>query len=71
VCQAVRQLRRLADLRWQAAADDLLPVLAATQVVRNPSSHLVRSKIAQGMYDSSGHTVQQIADEFGVSRPTI
>jgi len=31
------------------------------------------NKIAQAraMYDAGGHTVQQIADAFGVSRPTI
>jgi DNA invertase Pin-like site-specific DNA recombinase len=26
---------------------------------------------AQAMYDAGGHTVQEIADTFGVSRPTI
>ena len=36
-----------------------------------------QAKIAQAMYDELGddgrraHTVQQIADEFGVTRPTI
>jgi len=36
-----------------------------------------QAKIAQDMYDELGpdghrkHTVQQIADEFGVTRPTI
>jgi len=30
-----------------------------------------QAKIAQEMYESGEHTVQQIADEFGVSRPTI
>jgi hypothetical protein len=36
-----------------------------------------QAKIAQAMYDEPGadgrraHTVQQIADEFGVTRPTI
>jgi DNA invertase Pin-like site-specific DNA recombinase len=28
-------------------------------------------KLARGMYDSGDYTVQQIADEFGVIRPTI
>ncbi|MFD3808161.1 helix-turn-helix domain-containing protein [Streptomyces sp. NPDC058611] len=28
-------------------------------------------KLAREMYDSGDHTVQQIADEFGVTRPTI
>ncbi|MEV6179974.1 helix-turn-helix domain-containing protein [Streptomyces sp. NPDC052015] len=28
-------------------------------------------KLAREMYDSGDYTVQQIADEFGVSRPTI
>ncbi|MGO1838769.1 MAG: helix-turn-helix domain-containing protein [Candidatus Microbacterium stercoravium] len=26
---------------------------------------------ARAMYDEGGHTVQEIADTFGVSRPTI
>ncbi len=30
-----------------------------------------QSRIAKEMYDSGDHTVQQIADEFGVTRPTI
>jgi DNA invertase Pin-like site-specific DNA recombinase len=30
-----------------------------------------QAKIAQEMYDSRDHTVQQIAGEFGVTRPTI
>jgi DNA invertase Pin-like site-specific DNA recombinase len=30
-----------------------------------------QAKIAREMYESGEHTVQQIADEFGVSRPTI
>lgn len=30
-----------------------------------------QAKIAQEMYDSRNYTVQQIADEFGVSRPTV
>jgi len=36
-----------------------------------------KPKVAQDMYDELGpdgrrkHTVQQIADEFGVTRPTI
>jgi len=28
-------------------------------------------QLAREMYDSSEYTVQQIADEFGVTRPTI
>lgn len=28
-------------------------------------------KLAREMYDSGNYTVQQIADEFGVTRPTI
>ncbi len=40
-------------------------------------AHAAQAKIAQDMYDQLGpdgrrkHTVQQIADEFGVTRPTI
>ena len=30
-----------------------------------------QARIAKEMYDSGDHTVQQIADEFGVTRPTI
>ena len=30
-----------------------------------------QAKIAREMYESGEHTVQQIADEFGVTRPTI
>jgi DNA invertase Pin-like site-specific DNA recombinase len=30
-----------------------------------------QARLAQEMYDSGNHTVQQIADEFGVSRPTV
>lgn len=30
-----------------------------------------QAKLAQEMYDSGDYTVQQIADEFGVTRPTI
>lgn len=30
-----------------------------------------QARIAQEMYESGDHTVQQIADEFGVTRPTI
>jgi DNA invertase Pin-like site-specific DNA recombinase len=30
-----------------------------------------QAKIAQEMYDSGDHTVAQIAEEFGVTRPTI
>jgi len=31
----------------------------------------IRIAQARAMYDAGGHTVQQIADTFGVSRPTI
>jgi DNA invertase Pin-like site-specific DNA recombinase len=30
-----------------------------------------RVKQARAMYDAGGHTVQEIADTFGVTRPTI
>ncbi len=30
-----------------------------------------QARIARQMYDSGEHTIQQIADEFGVTRPTI
>jgi len=30
-----------------------------------------RAKQARAMYDTGQHTVQEIADTFGVSRPTI
>lgn len=30
-----------------------------------------KARQAQAMYDAGGHTVQEIADTFGVSRPTI
>ena len=44
---------------------------------RKPKLTPRQAKIAQDMYDELGpdghrkHTVQQIADEFGVTRPTI
>jgi DNA invertase Pin-like site-specific DNA recombinase len=44
---------------------------------QKPKLTLRQAKIAQAMYDELGedgrraHTVQQIADEFGVTRPTI
>lgn len=38
-----------------------------------PKFKMTATKIAQAraMYDAGGHTVQEIADTFGVSRPTI
>jgi len=38
-----------------------------------PRFKMTTTKIAQArsMYDAGGHTAQQIADTFGVSRPTI
>ncbi len=38
-----------------------------------PKFKMTPTKIAQAqsMYDAGGHAVQQIADTFGVSRPTI
>jgi len=38
-----------------------------------PKFKMTPTRIAQArsMYDAGGHTVQQIADTFGVSRPTI
>lgn len=46
---------------------DLVVALAA----RDRSSPKRQAKIAWAVYDSRNYTVQQIADEFGVSRPTI
>lgn len=31
----------------------------------------IKSRQASAVYDEGGHTVQQIAETFGVSRPTI
>ena len=44
---------------------------------RNPSSAPARLKLARSIYDELGadgkrrYTVQEIADEFGVTRPTV
>ena len=59
-------------------AAEFLPacVTTARRLRGNPAVPR-RAKIAQEMYDELGpdghraHTVQQIADEFGVTRPTI
>jgi hypothetical protein len=34
-------------------------------------AHTCQAKLAQQMYDSGEFTVAQIAEEFGVNRPTI
>ncbi|MGW5272110.1 helix-turn-helix domain-containing protein [Streptomyces sp. NPDC004044] len=53
------------------------PVPAAAAAGRSPSFGPRQIQLAQEMYDEVGsdgkrkHIVQQIADEFGVSRPTI
>ncbi len=38
---------------------------------RKPKMRPKQIEVAQGMYDSGNYTVQQIAEEFGVTRPTI
>lgn len=55
-----RTLDGLAAARARGRAGGQRPKLTARHV-----------KIAREMYDSGDHTVAQIAEEFGVTRPTI
>lgn len=63
-----RDLLRANDLEHLAGFLSLIP---RTMGGQKPKLGPRQVQLAREMYDSGDYTVQQIADEFGVTRPTI